>query len=177
MKQTFALLLTLLLVWTASAALAQLGDPVQDFTVVGSDGSFYMLGEMLKTKKAVYLNFFASWCDPCLMELPTIQAAYAQYGDEIGFIVASVEMEDTPAALEQVRTETGLDDLPLSLGGLNAFSQFQSDYIPLTVMVNADGTIGYIHEGAILDEQELTRILDAFAGGETVYLEDTPEEP
>ena len=169
MKQTFALLLTLLLVWTASAALAQLGDPVQDFTVVGSDGSFYMLGEMLKTKKAVYLNFFASWCDPCLMELPTIQAAYAQYGDEIGFIVASVETEDTPAALEQVR--------PLSLGGLNAFSQFQSDYIPLTVMVNADGTIGYIHEGAILDEQELTRILDAFAGGETVYLEETPEEP
>ena len=175
MKQTFALLLTLLLIWTASAAMAQLGDPVQDFTVVGSDGSLYTLSELLKTKKAVYLNFFASWCEPCLMELPTIQAAYAQYGDEIGFIVASVETEDTPAVLEQVRTDTGIDNLPLSLGGLNAFLQFQSDYIPLTVMVNADGTTGYIHEGAILDEQELTRILDAFAGGERVDLEDAAQ--
>ena len=39
MKQTFVLLLTLMLILTASVAVAQLGEPVQDFTVVNENGT------------------------------------------------------------------------------------------------------------------------------------------
>ena len=59
MKQTFVLLLTLMLILTASVAVAQLGEPVQDFTVVNENGTLTALSGLLQTKKAVLLHFFA----------------------------------------------------------------------------------------------------------------------
>ena len=91
MKQTFVLLLTLMLILTASVAVAQLGEPVQDFTVVNENGTLTALSGLLQTKKAVLLHFFAGWLDEDYSDLPAVQAAYAQYGEDIGFIVVSVE--------------------------------------------------------------------------------------
>lgn len=59
MKQTFAMLLTLMLILTVSVAVAQLGEPVQDFTVVNENGTLTALSDLLQTKKAVLLHFFA----------------------------------------------------------------------------------------------------------------------
>ena len=50
MKQTFVLLLTLMLILTASVAVAQLGEPVQDFTVVNENGTLTALSGLLQTK-------------------------------------------------------------------------------------------------------------------------------
>mgnify|MGYP000787387801 CR=1 FL=1 len=63
MKQTFVLLLTLMLILIASVAVAQLGEPVQDFTVVNENGTLTALSGLLQTKKAVLLHFFAGWLD------------------------------------------------------------------------------------------------------------------
>ena len=68
MKQTFVLLLTLMLILTASAAVAQLGEPVQDFTVVNENGTLTALSGLLQTKKAVLLHFFAG----CWMKITAI---------------------------------------------------------------------------------------------------------
>ena len=80
MKQTFVLLLTLMLILTASVAVAQLGEPVQDFTVVNENGTLTALSGLLQTKKAVLLHFFAGWLDEDYSDLPAVQGAYAQYG-------------------------------------------------------------------------------------------------
>ncbi|MFR3407736.1 MAG: TlpA family protein disulfide reductase [Christensenellales bacterium] len=149
MKQTFVLLLTLMLILTASAAVAQLGEPVQDFTVVNENGTLTALSGLLQTKKAVLLHFFAGWLDEDYSDLPAVQAAYAQYGEDIGFIVVSVEEQETVQSLAAARAQNELTDLPLSLGGLSAFGQFGSAYIPLTVVVNADGTSGFEFDGVL----------------------------
>lgn len=99
MKQTFVLLLTLMLILTASVAVAQLGEPVQDFTVVNENGTLTALSGLLQTKKAVLLHFFAGWLDEDYSDLPAVQAAYAQYGEDIGFIVVSVEEQETVQSL------------------------------------------------------------------------------
>lgn len=51
--------------------------------------------------------------------------------------------------------------MPLSLGGLSAFGQFGSAYIPLTVVVNADGTSGFEFDG-VLGAEALERVLAVF---------------
>lgn len=81
MKQTFVLLLTLMLILTASVAVAQLGRaPCRNFTVVNENGTLTALSGLLQTKKAVLLHFFAGWLDEDYSDLPAVQAAYAQYG-------------------------------------------------------------------------------------------------
>ena len=176
MKQTFVLLLTLMLILTASVAVAQLGEPVQDFTVVNKDGTLTALSGLLQTKKAVLLHFFAGWLDEDYSDLPAVQAAYAQYGEDIGFIVVSVEEQETVQSLAAARAQNELTDLPLSLGGLSAFGQFGSAYIPLTVVVNADGTSGFEFDG-VLGAEALERVLAVFVRTDgPLAMETVPQE-
>lgn len=53
-----------------------------DFALEGLDGKVYTLGE-LKGKKAVVLNFWASWCPPCQIEAPELVRLYEKYGDKV----------------------------------------------------------------------------------------------
>ena len=46
--------------------------------------------------KAVFLNFWATWCPPCKEEMPDIQSFYSQYKDQVAFIGISSPPDDTP---------------------------------------------------------------------------------
>ena len=78
--------LTMLLCMVSACAFAEggykLGDKVEDFSVTLSDGSTFTLSEALTEKKAVLLNFWASWCSPCKLEMPAMNEAYGKLSDE-----------------------------------------------------------------------------------------------
>lgn len=119
MKKWAGLLLAFLLLLGATASAAvQLGDRAEDFSIVNSDGTVSTLSLMLAQKKAVYVYFWASWCDMSREELPVVQAMYDQYGEDCGFIVASVEAEDTASTVEALKQTLGLTTLPMGTGGL-----------------------------------------------------------
>lgn len=128
---------------------------------MNENGTLTALSGLLQTKKAVLRIFLPGWLDEDYSDLPAVQAAYAQYGEDIGFIVVSVEEQETVQSLAAARAQNELTDLPLSLGGLSAFGQFGSAYIPLTVVVNADGTSGFEFDG-VLGAEALERVLAVF---------------
>ena len=64
----------------------KLGDTIGDFTVVDTNGDEYKLSEMLKSKKAVVLNFWYIECNPCRAEFPYMNEAYAEFAGDIGLI-------------------------------------------------------------------------------------------
>lgn len=161
MKKGAALLLGLLLLLGATASAAvQVGDRAEDFSIVNSDGTIATLSMLRAQKKAVYVYFWASWCDMSREELPVVQAMYDQYGEDYGFIVASVEEEDTVSTVEALKQELGLNTLPMGTGGLNAFLQYEQPGIPFSVLIDADGTIRAMHLG----EATEAGTLDALAG-------------
>ena len=60
-----------------------------DFTVEDTDGNKYKLSDF--RGKPVIVNFWASWCGPCKMEMPDFEELYKQYGEEINFLMVNMK--------------------------------------------------------------------------------------
>ena len=68
-----------------SGIIGETKSSAPDFTVQTMDGGDVKLSDFFG--KPVIINFWATWCGPCKVELPAFQAAYEEYGDEIVFLM------------------------------------------------------------------------------------------
>ncbi|MCW3806641.1 TlpA disulfide reductase family protein [Plebeiibacterium marinum] len=79
-----------------------IGKKAPDFKVVGIDGKEQSLQEMLKGKKALLIDFWASWCGPCKKEIPHLKENYKRFSDK-GFEIVSISIDkDEKAWLNSV---------------------------------------------------------------------------
>lgn len=86
--------------------------------------------------KAVFLNFWASWCRPCLLEMPSITKLYNQYkNDNIAFIIANTENSLAVQDFEQ-KKQTGLPHFVVRSTGKHPIKS-----IPLTYLIDKNGEV------------------------------------
>ena len=110
----------------------------------------------LAGKKPLFLNFWATWCPPCVGEMPAIEAMYRKYGDRIGF--AAVSFDNSASDPRQMISERGMT-VPVYTGDLNKISQdYSIDAIPRSILIGQDGTIIAEHLGG-MSEAELEAFL------------------
>jgi len=108
--------------------------------------------------RPVVLNFFASWCSPCLLELPIIQEAYLTATDG-EFVVLGVSYQDSRWAIEELAEDVGLT-FPIVIDGDNSVGQaYEVIGPPYTYFIDADGMIVEVVAGA-MDRETLQRNLD-----------------
>lgn len=125
--------------------------------------------EMARWKdRIVVVNFWATWCPPCVEEMPDLQRAHDEYADR-GVTVVGLGI-DSPAALQRFRDQHGLS-LPLFAAGaagseLGRTLGNPSGALPYTILVDRNGRIVRSHLGQI-QPAELRRWLDAQAGAMT----------
>lgn len=150
----------------AHPAPYKLGDKAEDFTVTMSDGTQTSLYGLLKTKKAVLLNFFTSWCGPCKMEFPFMEEAYNEVSDDIGIIALSVEENDTDEIILAFQKELGLSKISLGLDTVGLRERFKVDVFPISVMVDRNGVICMRHEGSIPDKDMFLRLFSVFTAAD-----------
>jgi len=82
-----------------------IGDAAPDFTVPRTDGTTFQLTDLDGRPialadlrgKAVWVNFWASWCPPCQAETPTLRQIAARYRDR-GLVVVGISVQETSAA-------------------------------------------------------------------------------
>lgn len=103
--------------------------------------------------KVILLNFWATWCGPCRIEIPYLIELQRQYGDDL--VVLGVSIDDTAEKLKPYATEMKVN-YPLLVG--NGRQDFQDAYgpfwgIPVTVFVDRDGLIHKKHSGIASKEQ------------------------
>ena len=143
----------------ADAVMAGLPAPL-DFTLKDMNGIDVRL-ESFKGK-VILINFWATWCGPCRVEIPHLIELQRQYGDDL--VVLGVSIDDTAEKLKPYATEMKIN-YPLLVG--NGRQDFQDAYgpfwgIPVTVFVARDGLIHKKHSGIASKEQiehEITSLL------------------
>lgn len=140
------------------------GDNVEDFTVTLSDGSTFTLSEALKEKKAVLLNFWASWCSPCKMEMPAMNEAYGKLSDEVAFVCLSVEKSDTNDTIAALRESLGLDVLPMGLDSNDLYDKFDNPDggIPFTIAIDKNGVVCFSEAGSVPDANKFIALMSTF---------------
>ena len=106
--------------------------------------------------KPVYLNFWATWCPPCVRELPHIQAKYEQYKDRIHFLAISVDSEqEAPAQFISSKGYT----FTVGYGNEREISRaYNIEAIPASYIIGTDGTIKAQIVGS-MDEADLESFL------------------
>ena len=129
------------------------GQPVPALTLPDLDGKPHRLSDYRGHR--VLLNFWASWCGPCLDEMPALNRAAAKFGEQ-GAIVVGIAM-DEPARIRAFLA-THPVNYPILLGQLGSPSTTLQlgdthEVLPYSVLIDADGRILATHAGALPTSQ------------------------
>ena len=108
--------------------------------------------------KPVVLNFWATWCGPCKVEMPHLQDAHNSYSKE-DLIILAINYGEDPTAVLSFASDLGLTFRTLLDETAAIQSQYQVRGYPTTVFVNPDGTISHTHIG-MLESSMLIQQID-----------------
>jgi peroxiredoxin len=115
------------------------GRQAPDFELATLDGRKVKLSDY--RGKAVVLNFWATWCGPCRIEMPWFVDLQKQYAAE-GLTILGVAMDDSdPQKIAQFASEMGVN-YPVLLGTDQVSEQYGNvEYLPTTFYINRQGNI------------------------------------
>ena len=135
-----------------------------DFTMLDMDGNEVTLASFFG--KPIVLNFWASWCGPCKMEMPEIQKFYDKYGQEIHFLLVSVD--DSLDAAKTFISDSGYTfPVYFDTTSVGAYT-YGASSIPLTFFIDAEGNLTAYYMGAMSES-----ILQQ--GVDMIYIPETAE--
>ncbi len=107
--------------------------------------------------EVIFLNFWGTYCPPCIAEMPEIQNLYNDYADKVRFILVSAEAPEKVQAFLTSRDY----DLPTYHGGRNMPEPLTFRSIPTTFVISRDGKIMMKKVGAAdWDSKAMRKILD-----------------
>jgi glycosyltransferase involved in cell wall biosynthesis/peroxiredoxin len=120
--------------------LAKVGKPAPRLVVRDVEGTTLRIDDL--RGRYVLIDFWATWCGPCVAELPRVQAAYAKYHDA-GFDVVGVSLDETKAAVQDfVRTrKLPWRQVHNASCGSDFVEAFGVGAIPATFLLDPQGTI------------------------------------
>ncbi len=124
---------------------AQDGVPAPDFRAVTLDGERFALSDL--RGNVVWLNFFATWCGPCMTEMPRLQRdVWARFGRE-DFVILAVGREHSAAELRAL-AERGRYGFPIVPDPeREIYSLYAESTIPRNYIIDAQGRIVHASVG------------------------------
>jgi peroxiredoxin len=115
------------------------GQPAPDFSLAAIDGTTVKLSDY--RGKAVLLNFWATWCEPCKIEMPWFVDLQKKYGPQ-GLQVIGVAMDDaSPKEIGEFAHKIGVN-YPVLVGKDAVGDQYGGiPYLPSTFYISRDGKV------------------------------------
>ncbi len=144
----------------AETSVVHVGDPAPDFSVTTADGDHFSLKDAMGD--VILINFFATWCGPCLVELPHIEQIWVENRNNGSFRLLVIGREESIESVREFRDKNGFS-FPIAADPDRAvYSLFANESIPRTLIVSPDGFVVYSKVGFYEEDlDELNAVLEA----------------
>jgi peroxiredoxin len=131
---------------TSPLATLNVGQPMPDFTLTDREGKTIRLSEVTAANKVVLVNFWASWCAPCRIEMPGFEELYRDEKKN-GFAILAIAEDKDRAKLDAY-----LKGKPVSFPVLldtdgKLGEKLKIESLPTNVLIDPDGKVKQVHEG------------------------------
>lgn len=139
--------------------IPKVGNPAPSFKLAGLDGEPHRLSEFVG--QPLVINFWGSFCDPCVEEMPMIEQYYQDYKDE-GLIVLGLNLNEPKVTVKSFVRETGVS-FPILLDDDTVRKKYGVKSYPTTFFIDENGVIqdiyiGYMNETVF--KYRVYRLLD-----------------
>jgi cytochrome c biogenesis protein CcmG, thiol:disulfide interchange protein DsbE len=174
-KFLYLTVLTLCLIWiyfsripadatSAAGTIApHSGFLAPEISLVDTNGREFTLSEL--RGRPVILNFWATWCPPCKAEMPAMQRAYRDYGEEVIFLAVNSTNQDSLPAVRQFVDALDIT-FPVLLDDLGtAANTYRISSLPSTYFIGKDGVINEVVIGGPMAEALLRSRIDRLLEG------------
>ena len=135
-------------------------EPAPDFAVIDKYREEHRLSDF--KGKPVVLNFWASWCSPCKMEMPDFNDAYKKLGDKVQFMMVNLSNGYNGEDFETAKAFMENQDYEFPVFydvNEDAGNKYYTYSIPVTYFIDADGMLIAQARGAI-DAETLQKGID-----------------
>ncbi len=134
-----------------------------DFSVYNNNGDKVSLSEY--KGKPVVVNFWATWCGPCKMELPAFDKLCTEYKEQVEFMMVNLTdgYQETLESAKQFISESGYMFPVFFDTENNASAEYNLYSIPRTIFVDKDGNLVNSHVGA-MSEATLRKYIQSLIG-------------
>lgn len=134
---------------------AQLSDLDYNWVLAWGQNEPYYFSNL--REKVVILNFWATWCPPCVAEMPELMSLYRKYGDRVAFVLVSSEKQEVVEAFMEKNKYL----MPVFYMATPPPKALAFNAYPTTFIIARDGRIVSRKTGAVnWDSKATHRILD-----------------
>jgi len=132
-------------------------DANRDFYMADEDGQVISLAHF--EGEVVFMNIWATWCPPCIAEMPSINKLYQQFGESDNVKFVLVSMDDEFDKAKQFMEKRGFD-MPIYHYRTKVPGTYESNVIPTTYVISGDGKLMMEKQGlAKYDTPEFEQFL------------------
>jgi thiol-disulfide isomerase/thioredoxin len=131
--------------------VTEMGSPAPDFELLSLDGEQVKLSDF--KGKPVLINFWATWCGPCRLEMPLFQKYHDNYRDDL--TILAINMGESIDEASAFASEEGLN-LPILLDRMGVVEElYRVRGLPSTYFIDEKADIKFLHLGAVTEDQLL----------------------
>ncbi len=135
---------------SSSGQNVEVGREAPDFTLPDLEGNQNALSD--HRGEVVLINFWATWCPPCRVEMPDMEAVYREHKDD-GFEILGVDQREPKELVEEFVTERGFSWIFLLDEDFDVSQEYSATSIPRSILVDRDGTVAHVWRGTLTRSQ------------------------
>ena len=149
-RGTAALVATVVGAFAATSPLpalarATVAAPAPDFELADLDGRSHRLSA--ERGRVVLLDFWASWCAPCAVELGCLVDLSRRHGADVSLVAVTIDRDADTARGFLAKRPLGAAKV-LQDGGSDVLSEYGADGLPALYLIDREGVVREIHDGA-----------------------------
>lgn len=118
----------------------EIGNPYSDVQLMNQEGAPVSLSEYAGKNKLVLIDFWASWCQPCIAEMPNLTKTYTQYKPK-GLEIVGISVDDDKNKWLSAIQTYKMSWVQLADASTMASQLYEVASIPHTILIDENGTV------------------------------------